>query len=128
LVPDGNGDFSLYDAISSIPNDCNQSLVDSLLGNIPTPFGPEPQNTQKSLTPSKTSYEIDGQAEILIYDFLLSILASSDEADLRKYSKSLFRLGFHPDCASSLELQFEDLSFMKLLHQRYFWKEWKHFL
>lgn len=57
--------------------------------------------------------------------FLTSFFSTLNPKVLRTYAKGLERLGFDPDCDSSKELEFEDLRFMKNLHQRYFWKEWE---
>eukprot|EP00980_Cylindrotheca_fusiformis_P011723 scaffold2784_cov109-Cylindrotheca_fusiformis.AAC.2 len=61
--------------------------------------------------------------------FLESIWPNNlSESDFQRYKKGLDEIGFDPDCASSTYLLFDDLGFMKKLHQRYFWEEWKKLL
>jgi hypothetical protein len=69
----------------------------------------------------------DKQQETL-REFLLSILSNLTPTDLQNYAQGLMDIGFDPDCDSSRDLQFDDLTLMKRLHQRYFWNEWNKLL
>jgi len=73
----------------------------------------------------------------VLEDFLASIFSSTSlqwnsqnentggSTLLNTYARKLANIGFDPDCDEiSIELKYEDLAFMKLLHRRYFWKEW----
>lgn len=51
--------------------------------------------------------------------WLLEIIPTLGDEDCIFYAEQLVSLGFHPDCVARLELQPEDLVFMKPLHQRF---------
>ena len=80
---------------------------------------------------------VDEDATRVLADFLASIFSSTSlqwnsqnentgsSTLLNTYARELANIGFDPDCDEiSIELKYEDLTFMKLLHRRYFWKEW----
>ncbi|KAL3927876.1 MAG: hypothetical protein SGBAC_012896 [Bacillariaceae sp.] len=61
-------------------------------------------------------------------DFLKSIFDGQllPARDIDRYAGELVDIGFDPDCdLLCQELEFDDLVFMKKLHQRFFWKEWQ---
>jgi hypothetical protein len=55
--------------------------------------------------------------------WLLNIIPSLCLKDSKAYARELFYIGFDPACVTQCELQLDDLHFMKLLHQRYFYNE-----
>ena len=80
-------------------------------------------------------FDIDVDKVELMEEFIRELLPSSVSKDeVRRYAISLHtQVGFDPDCFSSSYdyLQYEDLTElvqMKVLHARYFWKEWTELL
>lgn len=147
---DENGDFMLEPPTNRALNDEPSS------SNRGNPFPPPPASllseslgnqhdiadaavaTRSTSTPSSAAgaarlvdYDVPDMTigmEILM-DFLISILPSLADSDLlHNYALQLLDIGFDPDYESSIELLYEDLEFMKKLHQRYFWKEWNKLL
>lgn len=65
----------------------------------------------------------------VIQEFLTSLMTKIPSNDLEHYAYQLCALGFDPDCLETCsELEYDDLRFMKPLHQRYFWKQWEQLL
>ena len=68
--------------------------------------------------------EIVPKTDPIVKEWLLEILPSLKDSDMiDTYAEGLSNLGFHPQCASMCELTYDDLDFMKALHQRYLFKE-----
>jgi len=55
--------------------------------------------------------------------WLMDIFPTLQRHYNHEYAQKLVSIGFDPSCASQCELKFEDLEFMKLLHQRYVYNE-----
>ncbi|CAJ1937510.1 unnamed protein product [Cylindrotheca closterium] len=73
--------------------------------------------------------EKDHAAIEALEGFLSSIFDGQVKArDIHLYACDLVAIGFDPDCDMGKELEFDDLEFMKKLHQRFFWKEWQRLL
>lgn len=65
----------------------------------------------------------DKEEQTLLEMWLLDVIPTLSPMYVQRYAKNLVKIGFDPDCDTRYELRFEDLSFMKLLHQRYFYHE-----
>jgi hypothetical protein len=100
------------------------------------PGGPKnnnPDPIMEATTPSPAtrssiihSYQEEEEQIGVIEEFLSSLLPPSlNPNELKRYAHQLCALGFDPDCETSGELKYEDLDFMKRLHQRYFWIQWE---
>lgn len=76
-----------------------------------------------------TAFDPHEVAAEVVRAFVRALLPSpgATERDCDHYATILVsHVGFDPDCIESAhELQYGDLSFMKVLHRRIFWKEWK---
>ncbi|KAL7539355.1 hypothetical protein ACHAXR_009208 [Thalassiosira sp. AJA248-18] len=116
------------------------SLNDALFGRLPP-------NDMGTVTTNDTSNRIIGDFEGIavgkkiggtypilnnehdenlfldIKDWLLSVIPKLNENDIESYTQGLSNIGFHPDCATMCELKYDDLDFMKVLHQRYIFNE-----
>lgn len=55
--------------------------------------------------------------------WLSEIIPTLRDSDNVTYSRKLVAIGFDPGCVTQCELTWDDLSFMKLLHRRYFLHE-----
>mmetsp|Transcript_6598 Transcript_6598/g.14305 ORF Transcript_6598/g.14305 Transcript_6598/m.14305 type:complete len:390 (+) Transcript_6598:31-1200(+) len=58
-----------------------------------------------------------------IKEWLVELIPTLPDKELDAYARGLDDIGFHPECITMSELQFEDLGFMKVLHQRYVFHE-----
>lgn len=58
-----------------------------------------------------------------IKEWLVELIPTLPDKELNAYARGLDDIGFHPECITMSELKFEDLGFMKVLHQRYVFHE-----
>lgn len=77
--------------------------------------------TKESAQPSHDSN--DDEAVEAVGEWLSEIIPTLRDVDNVRYSQELVAIGFEPGCVTQCELTWEDLSFMKLLHRRYFYNE-----
>ena len=84
------------------------------------------QSGRGQLLPQSLDEEDDQAAIEALEGFLGSIFDGQVTArDIHMYACELVAIGFDPDCDLGKELEFDDLEFMKKLHQRFYWKEWQ---
>lgn len=112
-----DGDFPLSSTKTTPAEELNQSLELNLDKALLT--------TEPRLPTISTRKHHPNEAQIqVLQDFLSSLFPSLNHVDSFEYAKELEKIGFDPDCESSFELQYDDISFMKRLHRRYFWSQW----
>jgi len=51
------------------------------------------------------------------------VMPTLERMYIKSYARNLVAIGFHPDCVTRFELTMEDLTFMKLLHRKFFYHE-----
>lgn len=113
--------------------DCNQIDSTSLVSNSQDSSNHTlPISSRSQLVPEPSSTELDDEEQAAIQaleGFLHSIFDNQLHfKDIGNYAHELVAIGFDPDCEVSLGLDYDDLDFMKKLHQRFFWKEWQKLL
>ena len=83
---------------------------------VPTPV-PE-ISVQKGQPPVVSEEQLER-----VQEWLMTSIPTLMDNDIELYADNLCLIGFDPECVSSGELLLEDLNFMKLLHQRYLYKQ-----
>ena len=110
--------FGQIDTTSSTKN------MDGKRGNVIGEIGEQRQlQQQQRQSYNKRSSSADGAVLSEIKEWLLSMIPTLNQQDVDLYTRGLNAIGFHPVCVTMSELQFEDLAFMKILHQRYIFNE-----
>lgn len=71
---------------------------------------------------SASSYA-DEESLIDIQEWLLTVIPKLSEHDVEVYARGLNSIGFHPECVTVCEMNYEDMDFMKVLHRRYLFNE-----
>ena len=85
---------------------------------IPTPM---PTASAELATPTSTRQEDStSSSNEGIASLLRDLFPGLDTLEIQRYAAGLQSLGFDPNCESRYYLQAQDLTFMKVLHRRYF--------
>jgi len=112
------------DAIFGRIDTSSTKNMDGKRGNVIGEIGEQSQlQQQQQQQPYKRSRSADEAVLAEIKEWLLSIIPTLNQQDVDLYTRGLNEIGFHPACVTMSELQYEDLAFMKILHQRYVFNE-----
>ena len=127
------GDMSLNSALfgrlapsnsmvaSAAKDAANKDVQNSLaLRAVGNPNGSA--NDPVKVTSTINNY-IDEELLSDVKEWLVTIIPKLNGNDVDEYARGLSGIGFHPECVTMCELNYDDLDFMKVLHRRYLFNE-----